>query len=152
MRRGTAGVVIGCAAVGGFLLAVARGLSGQDPAGTLASILGLRSGILLGALLGGLLGAWLALGGTRRVAGTAGFLLGAAFIFGVWSLAEPFLWVVDVVMQELFGEGGEQYSGLVPFFIAILLFRAVAVAGTGLVGSLVERQRGRAPPSERGQS
>jgi len=143
--------ILASAGVGVLVMAVAGGVTGQDPAASLAHILGLNSGIPLGALLGGLFGAWLVLGGSRRVAASAGFFIGIGVVFAAWSLAQPYFWIVDILMNEVFGEGGEQYSGLVLFFIAILLFRAVAAAGAGLVGSLVERQRGRAPPSERGQ-
>ncbi len=44
-------------------------------------------------------------------------------------------------MHEIFGEGGEQYSALVLFLIAIPLFRTVAGVGTGLVGSLLLARR-----------
>lgn len=139
MRSQTAGVVLASSAVGGLIMAVVGRMAGNDPAGTLASTLGLGSGVILGAILGGLLGAWLVLGGRKRIAATAGFLLAVVFLFGVWRVAESYVWVVDVVLNEVFGEGGEQYSGLVLFVIAVPLFRAVAGAGRGLVGRLLER-------------
>ena len=140
LRRTAASVVLSTA-VGALVVLTTRVLSGHDPAATLASTLGLRSGVVLGALLGGILGAWLTLGGARRVAATAGFLLGTAFLYGMWLIAEPALWVVDVVMEAVFGEGGEQYSGLVLFLIAFPLFRTIASAGTSLVGGVLDRQR-----------
>jgi hypothetical protein len=130
------------AALGGVILLAARGITGQDPAATLAASLGLGSGPLLGALLGGLLGGWLALGGPRRIAGTAGLLVGLAFIFYAWRLARPYLWVLDIALREILGEGGQIYSGLVLFLIAIPLFRRVAGLAAGLAARGLERPRG----------
>ena len=134
-------LVAASAATGWIVVAIARGLAGHDPAAKLASALGLGSGVILGAVLGGILGGWLVIGGRRRVARTAGFLLGVAFIYGAWLGTRSNLWVLDVVMHEIFGEGGEQYSALVLFLIAIPLFRTVAGVGTGLVGSLLLARR-----------
>lgn len=140
MKREALAVALASTGLGAAIIVLAGGIRGQDPAATLASTLGLGSGVVLGALLGGLLGAWLVLGGSTRVAATAGFILGVAFLYGAWLLAEPRLWIVDVVMMSVFGEGGELYSGLVLFLIAIPMFRAVSGASRGLVLSLLQRQ------------
>lgn len=128
-----------CAILGATLVLVARGVGGEDPAATLARTLGLGSGPVLGAILGGVLGGWLALGGPRRIAGVSGLLVGIAFVFVGWRLVQPHLWVLDIVMREALGEGGEVYSGLVLLLLAFPLYRAVGGLVAGFVRPIVER-------------
>jgi len=120
---------------------ISQVLIGADPAAKLASTLGLGSGIVLGALLGSLFGGWLVVGPPRRVAATAGFLIGIGIILSGWRLAQPYFWIVDITMNQVFGEGGEQYSGPVLFLIAFSLFRTIAGSAADVVGRLLMRQR-----------
>ncbi len=95
----------------------ARSLSGGDPASASTSTLGLGTGPIMGGILGGIFAAWLALGGTRRVAGTAGALFAVLVVLAAWNVAQPSIWIVDVVLNEILGEGGELYSGLAVFLV-----------------------------------
>jgi len=123
------------------VMAISGLVLSRDPAATLATTLGLGSGVVLGALLGGLFGVWLVLGGRRRLATTAGFFIGIAVILAAWRLAQPSMWMVDIVMREVFGEGGDQYSGFALFLIAIPLLRTIAGSAAAFVGGLLVRQR-----------
>ena len=58
----------------------------------------------------------------------------------LWRSVQPSIWVVDVVLNEVFGEGGDLYSGLAVFLVAIPLFRLISGFAGGLVSRLVARQ------------
>jgi len=125
-RRAILAIPLLAAALGTVIVFAATAARGDDPAAALAAALGLGSGPIVGAVLGGLLGAWLVIGGPRRVAATTGLLAGVAGLALVWRFGRAYLWVVDVVMNAVFGEGGDQYSGLAVFLVAIPLFRTIA--------------------------
>ena len=125
--------------VGGLVMAISRLVLSQDPAAALASTLGLGSGVVLGAVVGGLFGGWLVLGGTRRVSATIGFLGAIVVVLGIWRLVEPSLWIIDTVMNQVFGDGGEQYSGIVILYLGFLLFRTLQHAAAGLAAQLLAR-------------
>ena len=125
--------------VGGLEMAISRSALSRDPAAALASTLGLGSGVVLGAVVGGLFGGWLVLGGTRRVSATIGFLAAIVVVLGIWRLVEPSLWIIDTVMNQVFGDGGEQYSGIVILYLGFLLFRTLQHAAAGLAAQLLAR-------------
>ncbi|MEW6569277.1 MAG: hypothetical protein AB1449_14165 [Chloroflexota bacterium] len=139
--RVTAVLTAASALVGALVMVVSAQVLGRHPAAKLASTLGLGSGMVLGALVGGLLGLWLVLGGAKRVAATVGFTVGIGALIAIWRIASPYSWVVAVVMNEVFGEGGDQYSGLVVFVLAIPVFRATAGAATSLTQRLIQMRR-----------
>lgn len=116
----------------------ARALADRDPAALLASTLGLGSSIVLAALASGIFGGWLALGGTSRIAATAGFFARIGAILMAWRLARPYVWVVDVVMNQTFGGGADAYSGFVLILIAIPLSRTIAGGASDLTGRILE--------------
>jgi hypothetical protein len=89
--------------------------------------------------VGGLFGGWLVLGGTRRVSATIGFLAAIVVVLGIWRLVEPSLWVIDTVMNQVFGDGGEQYSGFVILYLGFLAFRTLQHAAAGLAAQLLAR-------------
>jgi len=121
-----------------MIMIAARALADRDPAALLASTLGLGSSIVLAALASGIFGGWLALGGTSRIAAIAGFFAGIGAILMAWRLARPYVWVVDVVMNQTFGEGGDAYSGFVLILIAIPLSRTIARGASALAGRILE--------------
>jgi len=137
--RPIATLILAALVVGGLVMAVARLFLSRDPAAALASMLGLGSGVILGALVGGLFGCWLVLGQAKRIAATVGFFAGILVVVAAWRLAEPYLWVVDVVMNAVVGAGGDQYSGIVVLFFGFLAFRIVQRAATGLAAGLLAR-------------
>jgi hypothetical protein len=120
-------------------MAISRSALSRDPAAALASTLGLGSGVVLGAVVGGLFGGWLVLGGTRRVSATIGFLAAIVVVLGIWRLVEPSLWVIDTVMNQVFGDGGEQYSGIVILYLGFLAFRMLQQAAAELAAQLLAR-------------
>ncbi len=142
--RRAAGLVAASTAVGGLVMVVSTLVLSGDPAANLAATLGLGSGIALGALLGGLFGGWLALGGLRRLAATCGFFVAVGLTLAAWNTGRPYLWAVDVVMNAVFGEGGDLYSTLVIILIAIPIFRTIASAAAALLSGLLCRRSGQA--------
>lgn len=141
-KRAVVAIPLLAAALGAVIVFAATAAHGEDPAATLAAALGLGSGPIVGALLGLVLGAWLVLGGERRVAATTGFFLGVAGLAFAWRFGRGYLWVVDVVMNAVFGEGGSQYSGLALFLVAIPLLRTIASVGEAATRRLLKRTPG----------
>jgi len=137
--RSVVGVFVTSAAVGSLVMALARVLNGWDPAKTLASTIGLSSGVLLGAVLGGVVGVWLVVGGRGRIAVFTGFLLSVAAMILIWRWVRPHTWVVDTFMIEAFGDGGEQYSGIVILSIGFIAFRTLQRAAIGLAAAFLAR-------------
>lgn len=98
---------------------------GPAPSVFFAQQLGLGSGYLLAAILGGLLGLWLALGGSQRIAGFGGWLLGVLAGWLLWRFGRQHMGLIELVLRSAFGEAAAVYTSVV----ALALFFAVMRLG-----------------------
>jgi hypothetical protein len=115
------------AAIGALIMLVSSQLSGEDRGSQIASHLRLGNGIVLGSILGALVSLWLSLGGRKRMAGISAWMIAIAAGAGLWALGSPVVWVLEVVLTGIFGEGA---AGLAPFVgIGLLIAIVRAIAG-----------------------
>jgi len=117
------------AALGAAIMVIAARAAGSDPADLLAVRLGLGNGIVLGALLGGLVGLRLAMGRLPRVASFAGWVVAIALGALLWSIGRQIVWVLDVVLEAVFGPPA---AGIGPFIGFGILLAVVRASGRSL--------------------
>lgn len=109
--------------LGLLVVSLSNALAGEDRVANLSEVIGLRSGAVLGGAIGALLGAWLGLGGSRRIASLTGLLAGLLALVIVVRALRPHAWILDTVMEGIFGENGGAYSPALVVFILILAWR-----------------------------
>ena len=114
------------AATGTLAAWLLAAVGGPAPSAHLAQQLGLGRGYLLAAMLGGLLGLWRALGGSQRIAGFGGWLLGVLAGWLLWRFGSPHMGLIELVLSSAFGEAAAAYTSVVAL---ALFFAAIRIGG-----------------------